>query len=663
MPTTTISVQEVQSRLDELVRQDLSFSEIAKAALDIGTEFLSVDYGYLTAIEMQSDYWNPMLTSTTADDLFSGPLPDLSDTYCRQTIADSEQVALHDAPNQGFATDPAFQNSGYHCYLGTPLIIDGEQYGTVCFVASDPRDEPFTDCELLVANCITRFLGYELDSAQTDQQLQTHQNLTTVLNRILRHNLRNNMTVIRGCATHICDQLTDDHLAENKYRDQLFENIDQLLELGNKARELESIFDESAPPQPTEIESLVEYATEKIATEYDSFSIDIKTDEPVSVHVRPSFETALVELLENAVKHSGEHPRVTVRIDYSSHSTTIVISDDGPGLPKQEQAVLTNKVETPLVHGSGLGIWLAYWIVTAHGGDLESTVTKEGTRMAISLPNYVTEPDDKESSDDLIELMRSRDQYRAAFEESTEAMVIADDDGKIIDANAAASRVYNVVEKDSLLGRSIPEFLPASFDFDTVWSTFRTNGTVRDSLTLTSDKGYEQTYEYIGTADIVPGQHLLIVHDITARVRREAELRMKTRAMDKAPVGITISNPDMEDNPLVYVNDHFCELSGYDESELLGENCRFMQGVSTDTETVDEIRQLIVDESVGSVTLRNYRKDGRMFWNHFTLAPVHNDAGELMNYVGFQQDFSELIKRETKIDKLQKNLRIWRNTR
>lgn len=662
MPATTISVQEVQSRLDELVRQDLPFSEIAKAALDIGTEFLSVDYGYLTTIEMQSDYWEPILTSTTADDLFSGPLPDLSDTYCRQTIANTEQVALHDAPNQGFATDPAFQNSGYHCYLGTPLIVDGEQYGTVCFVASDPRDESFTDCELLVANCITRVLGYELDSAQTDQQLQTHQNLTTVLNRILRHNLRNNMTVIRGFATHICDQLTEDHLAEDKYRDQLFENIDQLLELGDKARELESIFDESAPSQPTEIQSLVEYTTEKIATEYDSFSIDIETDEPVSVPVRPSFETALVELLENAVKHSGEHPRVTVRIDSSSHSTTIEISDDGPGLPKQEQAVLTNKVETPLVHGSGLGIWLAYWIVTAHGGDLESTVTKEGTTMAISLPNYITEPDDKESSDDLIELMRSRDQYRAAFEESTEAMVIADDDGQIIDANAAASTVYNV-EKDSLLGRSIPEFLPASFDFDTAWSTFRMNGTTRDSLTLTSNNGYEQTYEYIGTADIVPGQHLLIVHDITARVRREAELQMKTRAMDKAPVGITISNPDLEHNPLVYANEHFCELSGYDESELLGENCRFMQGVSTNPETVDEIRQLIADERVGAVTLRNYRKDGTMFWNHFTLAPVHNDAGELMNYVGFQQDFSELIKRKTKIDKLQKNLRIWRDTR
>jgi len=655
MLDTTRSVREVQRRLDELLKQDRSFTETATAALDLGAEFLCADHGYLAVTETQSNHWESVVTSRGGDELAT-QVADLSETYCRKTITESEQIALHNAPDQGFADDPAFETFGQHCYLGTPLLVDGEEYGTVCFVAADPRETPFADSELLVANLITRLLGYELESAQRDQQLRTQQNLTTVLNRILRHNLRNNMTVIRGFAAEICSDHPDQHDAEPR----LFDSIDQLIELGEKARELEAAFDETASPQSTDMDALVAYCLKTVEAAYDVGSVSLDS-ESVTASVRPSFETALTELLENAAKHGGETPTITVGIERTPRSIIIEITDDGPGLPKQEQAVLTNEVETPLVHGSGLGIWLAYWIVTTHGGDLESTVTDAGTTMRISLP-HGSDDTERGRTSRLPELLRSRDQYRAAFEEATEAMVIADDDGQIIDANAAASTVYNA-ETESLLGRSLAAFVPESFEFETVWASFRATGSVRDTLTVPRAAGQQQTYEYIGTADIVPGQHLLIVHDITARVRREAELRMKTRAMDKAPVGITISNPVAEDNPLVYVNERFCEQSGYDESELLGENCRFMQGDATDPERVDEIRQLVADRNAGAVTLRNYRKDGSMFWNHLTVAPVRNDNGKLLNYVGFQQDFTSLVKRERKLETLQKNLSVWRNSR
>lgn len=515
MPRTTLSVREVQSRLDELVQQDRPFTDTATVALDLGTDFLNTDYGYLTVTETESGYWKPIVTSPTAETPLIEPLPNLSDTYCYQTIKAEEQVSFYDAPNQGLADSRAFQIFGHHCYLGTPLFVDDEQYGTVCFVAGDPREEPFSDSELLVADLITRVLGYELESAQTNRKLRIQRNLTTVLNRVLRHNLRNNMTVIRGCATQISETILDD-----KYKDRLFKSIDQLIELGDKARELESVFEETAAPQSTDLESLVDYTVEKLQDEYPSASISIEASKSIAVSVRPSFETALTELLENAAKHGDEQPTVTVRIERAPDTTRIEIADDGPGLPKQEQEVLTNEVETPLVHGSGLGLWLVYWIVTAHGGDLESTVSEEGTTMTISLPRVPNASSNAELSDQLPDLMRSRDRYRAVFEESNEAMVITNDDAQIIDANPAASTVFEV-ETDFLLGRSLPEILPESFDFDTVWSTFRTGGVIRDTMTVANEDGNKRTLEYIGTADIVPGQHLLIVHDITVCLREE----------------------------------------------------------------------------------------------------------------------------------------------
>jgi PAS domain S-box-containing protein len=149
------------------------------------------------------------------------------------------------------------------------------------------------------------------------------------------------------------------------------------------------------------------------------------------------------------------------------------------------------------------------------------------------------------------------------------------------------------------------------------------------------------------------------VADITYRAlrnheRREQrqELERKDRAMDAAPVGITISDPAQEDNPLIYVNDRFTEITGYDEAEVLGSNCRFLQGERTSAESVSEMREAIDAAEPVTVELRNYRKDGTEFWNQVSIAPVRTDDGELINYVGFQQDVTAEKERELEHERL-----------
>jgi PAS domain S-box-containing protein len=108
--------------------------------------------------------------------------------------------------------------------------------------------------------------------------------------------------------------------------------------------------------------------------------------------------------------------------------------------------------------------------------------------------------------------------------------------------------------------------------------------------------------------------------------------------MDEAPVGITITDPDRPDNPIVYVNDAFERITGYRSADVLGRNCRFLQGADTDPEAVATLQSGIEAGEPVTVELRNYRKDGEPFWNEVTVAPVSNDAGEVTNYVGFQVD-------------------------
>ncbi|WP_049935179.1 PAS domain-containing protein [Haloplanus natans] len=100
--------------------------------------------------------------------------------------------------------------------------------------------------------------------------------------------------------------------------------------------------------------------------------------------------------------------------------------------------------------------------------------------------------------------------------------------------------------------------------------------------------------------------------DVTDRKERERELRRKTRAMDEAQVGISMADAD-GDLPLVYVNKGFERITGYDAEEMLGRNCRFLQGEATDPETVDRLRDRIDAGESAAAELLNYRADGSPF--------------------------------------------------
>jgi len=113
------------------------------------------------------------------------------------------------------------------------------------------------------------------------------------------------------------------------------------------------------------------------------------------------------------------------------------------------------------------------------------------------------------------------------------------------------------------------------------------------------------------------------------------------RAVDEAPVGITISDPSLPDNPMVYVNDAYEELTGYAAEDVLGRNCRFLQGPDTDEDSVREMREAIDAEEPVSVELINYREDGTPFWNQVTIAPIYDADGEVIHYVGFQNDVTD----------------------
>ncbi len=138
--------------------------------------------------------------------------------------------------------------------------------------------------------------------------------------------------------------------------------------------------------------------------------------------------------------------------------------------------------------------------------------------------------------------------------------------------------------------------------------------------------------------------------------RAQDQLELKNRALAASAEGITIADARLPDNPLIYVNAGFERLTGYSAADVLGRNCRFLQGAGTDLSTVDTLRTAVREKREVTVQLLNYRKDGTPFWNRLAITPVLDHSGIVTHFIGVQSDVTE--EKQAKDDLLKANERL-----
>ncbi|MGC8540526.1 MAG: sensor domain-containing protein [Phycisphaerae bacterium] len=146
--------------------------------------------------------------------------------------------------------------------------------------------------------------------------------------------------------------------------------------------------------------------------------------------------------------------------------------------------------------------------------------------------------------------------------------------------------------------------------------------------------------------------NLIIAHDVTDRRRAEESLRLAQRALDAATIGILIVDAQHPDMPITYVNPAFEKTTGYCQAEVLGRNCRFLQGSQRDQPGLDELRSALKEGRSCEVNLQNYKKDGTMFWNQLHISPLRNEAGIITHFVGAQKDISDQMAANARIEQL-----------
>jgi diguanylate cyclase (GGDEF)-like protein/PAS domain S-box-containing protein len=250
-----------------------------------------------------------------------------------------------------------------------------------------------------------------------------------------------------------------------------------------------------------------------------------------------------------------------------------------------------------------------------------------------------------ERSRQLAEIEETKQRYRQLFERNPiPAWVFEIDSGRLIAVNDAMIANYGY-SRDELMRMTIFDLRSpseaerlratrASGDnapgFAGVWQHLRKDGGI--------------IFVEVTTHDLVlDGRRcrMTIANDITSRREAQARLQLLDRAVQSSTSGVIIVDARAADFPIIFVNAAFERLTGYNLEEVVGRNCRFLQGTDVDQAELELIRHALRDATDCNVILRNYRKDGSQFWNHLFISPVRDDAGELTHFVGVQNDLTE----------------------
>ena len=276
-------------------------------------------------------------------------------------------AALVDGSSEGDTGDD--QLASEDAELG--VLQDGEvRYYQVS--ASALAFAPGYEGELLVFRDVTA-------SVEREQDLDI---LKQVLTRVLRHNLRNDVTAIHGFAQSIADNAED---GAGEKAERIVRLTEKLTATSETARRIEDVIEADGPAE-FDLRAEVESAVADARREHPAATVEWEMPEGLAVLANPEFPAALAEVIENAVVHSNESPRVEVAGDRSGRWVDVTVADDGSGIPDYELETIAAGEETALVHGSGAGLWLIQTAVEDSNGDVSFDSGDGGTTVRIRLP-------------------------------------------------------------------------------------------------------------------------------------------------------------------------------------------------------------------------------------------------------------------------------------
>lgn len=318
-----------------------------------------------------------------------GPEAVLADLDDAVVVVDRDEriVTLNDAAADTFGVEPAAATTQpLSACVGFDL--DTLRDSDTVELSGPDGSRQFEATVSPVSDRFDRQPGYAIVCADVTQQRVRSQRLS-VLNRVLRHNLRNEMNKIRGRAELIADggQGYVDHA------ESIVSSADTLISTGERARQVEQMMaTTTAVEESASLAAIGETVVDEYRSEYPDATLSVDIDDALRVPVN---EQVLAQVLDNLVENAVVHndaptPVVTVGARATDDGIAVSVADNGPGIPSNERAVIESGDEDALDHGSGLGLWAVKWGAIRLGGEIAFADRKpRGTVVTIELPTDI----------------------------------------------------------------------------------------------------------------------------------------------------------------------------------------------------------------------------------------------------------------------------------
>lgn len=242
------------------------------------------------------------------------------------------------------------------------------------------------------------------------------------------------------------------------------------------------------------------------------------------------------------------------------------------------------------------------------------------------------------------------DLLRAVFKSTQDAIIILDDKMRCLRANPSAGTITGLPH-EQLIGQLLPDFVDTGFDLSAAWSAFILTGRFAGEVAIKHIDGNFRTVEATGIANILPGQHLFIGHDITERKRTEEALHESVQRyreiVETTEEGIAIHEPD---GTITYVNQRMADMLGYSREEIIGRSSLDFVG-DEEKEAVTRARDSLKEHGGFSKERKMRRKDGRVLWTLANVTPRRDDAGSFIGYLAMHTNITERRRAEEGLKK------------
>ncbi|WP_435362243.1 PAS domain S-box protein [Haloarchaeobius sp. DFWS5] len=220
------------------------------------------------------------------------------------------------------------------------------------------------------------------EQKQREQAVENQAERVSVLNRVLRHDLRTNLTIIGG----VLDLIEESCDVSPTHVDDIQTSLDDLEAVSRSARRIEDAF-ETDGVVTVDLARMAENAADSTRETYPDATFEVVDQGSPSAVVHARFHLAFEHLLENAIEHNdAAEPHATVSLDHADGQVVVTVRDNGPGIPEREVDVLASSAETPLEHSSGLGLWFVHWLVSKSDGSVDIDASDAGTVVTVRVP-------------------------------------------------------------------------------------------------------------------------------------------------------------------------------------------------------------------------------------------------------------------------------------